>query len=461
MVEGMLDEALLRRAKSLISRKLGIEIPDGRNHELEKAIFAMAEEAQLPLDLAVEQIPIRPISDPAMSTLIEGLTINETHFFRNEPQFKVLRSHILPELVKQKAGSRKLRIWSAACSSGEEPYSVAMSLRTLIPDVDSWHIYILGSDIDRSILEKARKGVYGEWSFRQVPEEFDLFFQQSDGTRSVAPDVIRMVDFHQQNLVDTLSWAADKMRYGKMDIIFCRNVLIYFDGETTQKVIDALYECLNPGGWLIVGHADPSQERFSRFITHTFPQTIIYQKPKSGEKPGFALPERIQPRISLQEIKEISLRNPDLAIEKLLTLSEEPDPASERTILLARLLAGRRRLPEAHDQAAKAVQQASLSPQAYYVQGTILREMGRADQALDILRRAVFLDKNFVLARVQLAECLADLGQQDRARREIKAAAEMIDGKNFSDPVEGDPELTIGRLRELIGSRLRLLDAQG
>lgn len=461
MPERLLDDALLGRTRVLISKKFGIEVPDGRNHELEKAIFAMAEEAQLPPDLAVEQIQIRPISDPAMRALIEKLTINETHFFRNEPQFRVLRETILPDLIRDRQTNKKLRIWSAACSSGEEPYSVAMSLRTLLTDVDSWSLYVMGTDIDRSILDKAGRATYGEWSFRQVPEEFDGFFEHSGGTRTVVPEVRSMVQFHQQNLVDIPGWIGDRVRYGNMDIIFCRNVLIYFDDETTQKIINALYECLRPGGWLIVGHADPSQERFGAFITHTFPQTIIYQRPPEGEDPGFAIeikpPSKTQ--LSLQEVQDLAKRNPERAITKLLEHSEEPDPASQRTILLARLLASRRRLPEAHDQAAKAVQQSSLKPEAYYVQGTILREMGRSDQALDVFRRAVFLDKDFVLARVQLAECLADLGQNDRARRELQAAAEMIAGKPHSTFVYGDPEITVGRLQEMITTRLRLIQS--
>jgi chemotaxis protein methyltransferase CheR len=461
MPESLLDDALLRRTKELIVRKFGIEVPTGRDHELEKAIFAMAEEAQLPPDLAVEQIQIRPISDPALRTLIEGLTINETHFFRNEPQFRVLRSQILPDLIKERASAKKLRIWSAACSSGEEPYSVAMSLRTLIPDVDDWNLYILGTDIDRSILDKAGRATYGEWSFRQVPEEFDGFFEQNGGTRTVVPEARNMVQFYQQNLVDVNSWIGDKIRFGKMDVIFCRNVLIYFDEETTQRIIDALYECLNPGGWLIVGHADPSQDRFQKFATHTFPQTIIYQRPNDGIEPGLvaAISPKAQPKVILADIQELAKRDPNQAIERLLAVAGEPDPASQRTIMLARLLASRRRLPEAHDQAVKAVQLASLSPEAYYVQGTILREMGRADQALDVFRRAVFLDKNFVLAKVQLAECLSDLGQHDRARRELQYAAEMIEGQPAAGVVYGDPEITIGRLREMIGSRLRLLSS--
>jgi chemotaxis protein methyltransferase CheR len=367
----------------------------------------------------------------------------------------------LPDLIAERQSTKKLRIWSAACSSGEEPYSIAMSLRTLIPNVDEWNLYIVGTDIDRSILDKAGRATYGEWSFRQVPEEFDAFFEHTDGARAVVPEVRSMVQFHQQNLVDAPSWINDSIRFGKMDIIFCRNVLIYFDEETTQKVIDALYDCLNPGGWLVVGHADPSQERFAKFATHTFPQTIIYQRPGAGVEAGFANQVRpaAQSTVNLADIQSLAKHSPNEAIARLLAASEEPDPASQRTILLARLLASRRRLPEAQDQAAKAVQLASLSAEAYYVQGTILREMGRADQALDVFRRAVFLDKEFVLAKVQLAECLNDLGQHDRARRELQAAAEMVESKPTSGVVYGDPELSVGRLREMIGSKLRLLSS--
>ena len=461
-MSGMLDQKLLQRAKELVAKKFGIEVPLGRHHELEKAIFAMADHASLPPDLAVEQISIRPIDDPALRILIEGLTINETHFFRNEPQFKVLLSTILPELIKKHQQDKKLRIWSAACSSGEEPYSVAMSLLTLIPEIADWNLYIVGSDIDRTILDKASRATYGEWSFRQVPTEFDRFFIRSEGSREVVPEAKRMVQFYQQNLVDIDSWIYDRIRYGKMDIIFCRNVLIYFDQQTTQRIIDALYECLVPGGWLIVGHADPSQDRFKKFITHTFPQTIIYQKPSEGEPPGLMPQKPAQAKSSkpLYQIAEEAKKDPERAIGELLALSEEPDPASQRTILLARLLASRRRLAEAQDQAAKAVQQASLSAEAYYVQGVIFREMGRADQALDVFRRAVFLDKNFVLARVQLAECLADLAQYERAKRELQQAKEMLLGKPDSGAVYGDPELTVGRLSEMIASRLNLLNQQ-
>lgn len=214
--------------------------------------------------------------------IMDVLTTNETYFFREQFQLKAFSEEIIPELIKRKAsrGSSSLRIWSAGCSTGEEPYTIAMLLST-IPDLKGWNIEIIGTDISQRVLKQARRAVYGTSSFRAT-EEADLkrfFIQQEDGYK-VNNSIRELVTISHLNLFDTNHLAM----MGKVDVIFCRNVIIYFDMAAKKRVIESFHSALSDGGFLLLGHSESLMNLSTSFTLRHFKNDMIYQKPERLSK---------------------------------------------------------------------------------------------------------------------------------------------------------------------------------
>ncbi len=219
-----------------------------------------------------------PKREQELKDIMDILTINETYFFRESPQFKVFTDEVIPEIITAKTaeGNKTLRIWSAGCSSGEEPYTIAMLLRG-IPELNGWKREIVGTDISNRVLQQARLGVYGKSSFRVTDDAYikRFFVEQGDGFR-VCDEIRDMVSFSHFNLFDT-----DRMvMLGKMDLIFCRNVIIYFDSAAKKRVVESFATVLYDGGFLLLGHSESLMNITSRFTLHHFKNDVIYQKPE-------------------------------------------------------------------------------------------------------------------------------------------------------------------------------------
>lgn len=184
--------------------------------------------------------------------LLDSLTINETGFFRNRPQFKLFEEVVLPEIVTAKTDprGRSLRIWSAGCATGEEPYSVAMSLLEVLPTPSKWKIQIFASDLSLSALEKASHGVYPQRRVEDIDaNRLEKYFTLNGEGHAVKDVIKRLVIFDFHNLVHD-----NGLR--DMDVIFCRNVLIYFDAEEQARVLNRFIRALKPGGYLFLGHSE-------------------------------------------------------------------------------------------------------------------------------------------------------------------------------------------------------------
>ena len=209
--------------------------------------------------------------------IMDVLTTNETYFFRESFQLRAFTDEIIPELIKSKAarGNRSLRIWSAGCSTGEEPYTIAMLLST-IPELSGWKIEIIGTDISQKVLQQARRAVYGKSSFRAT-EENDLkrFFHQLDDGYKVNDSIRELVTISHLNLFDTNRLTM----LGKVDLIFCRNVIIYFDQAAKKRVIESFHTALYDSGFLLLGHSESLMNVTTQFTLRHFKNDMIYQKP--------------------------------------------------------------------------------------------------------------------------------------------------------------------------------------
>jgi chemotaxis protein methyltransferase CheR len=215
-----------------------------------------------------------------LSDIMDILTTNETYFFREAFQLKAFTDEIMPELIaeKEKRGERSLRIWSAGCSSGEEPYTIAMLLLEM-GCCKGWRVEIIGTDISHRVLQQARKAVYGKSAFRATDETYiKRFFQEQDGSFKIADKVKELVTISHLNLFDQNRLAL----LGRMDIIFCRNVIIYFDQIAKKKVVEIFHRMLREGGHLLLGHSESLMNISTAFTLRHLKNDMVYQKPRTS-----------------------------------------------------------------------------------------------------------------------------------------------------------------------------------
>ena len=215
-----------------------------------------------------------PFASQEMRQLIDAVAVNETWFFRETGPFEAWREVVLPELVKR---SSRIRLWSAGCSTGEEPYTLAMTLLEAYPGTAADKLEILATDISQKALETARAGVYDSYSIRHTEQRWlaKYFRPTSDGRQEVRENVRRLVRFGRSNLVDP----ALAGRVGAMDVILCRNVIIYFDADSRRAALANFHAALKPGGHLMLGHSESLAYTPSPFAVARVGGTIMYHKP--------------------------------------------------------------------------------------------------------------------------------------------------------------------------------------
>jgi len=217
-------------------------------------------------------------SGEELQQLINSMTVNETYFYREEYQFQCLTESVLNEVVKNSRGVDKpLRIWSVPSSTGEEPYSIAIYLIENWPMIDSIDVEILASDIDSKVLDKCNKGVYSERSVQNLPKRVlkKYFTKKIDGSYQICNDLRGAITFSKVNLSDSVH--SKKIR--GIDIVFCRNLLIYFDDESRRQAAEVFFDALNPGGFIFLGHSESMSRISPLFKVKKFPRAIVYQKP--------------------------------------------------------------------------------------------------------------------------------------------------------------------------------------
>jgi chemotaxis protein methyltransferase CheR len=217
--------------------------------------------------------------------LLNIVTTNETSFYRNEPQLKSFSDEVLPQFVQEKSGSVKpLRVWSAGCSTGEEPYTLAMLITEKLGSLSGWNVEIYANDISENVLQKARKGEYSGITLRNVkPALMDRFFTRADNDLyRVKPEIKSLVRFSQINLNDPRQIS----RYSNMDVIFCRNVMIYFSDDVKRQIVRGFYNSLRPGGYLYIGHSETLHGISKAFKLVYLKNALVYQKEGAGAPPA-------------------------------------------------------------------------------------------------------------------------------------------------------------------------------
>lgn len=274
-----ISEKSFENWRSFIYEMSGIYFQDNKKYLLESRLQKRINFLGLDsYDAYLDYLKYNLKKDEELKFLFEAITINETFFFRNQPQLDALVENIIPKIIKAKEGSSKIRIkiWSAASSSGEEAYSIGMMLNELIiPKYPNVEFEIVGTDISYAVVETAKKGVYREYSVRNTPPYFlKKYFTMNGNLFEIAPNIKKMASFKIMNLFDTASMKTMM----SFDVIFCANVLIYFDTKSKIAVVSNLYNSLNKGGYLFIGYSETLHGISKAFKLVTFPKTIGYNK---------------------------------------------------------------------------------------------------------------------------------------------------------------------------------------
>ena len=253
--KAVMNSAQFARLATIIYERAGIHFPENKKYVLESRLARRLDELGVDnYDQYIAFLTLGPYQTQEFQEMFNRITINETSFFRNEPQLDVFEKQVLPDLMEAREGTRRLRVWSAACSTGEEPYTLAILLhRTLGLRLMDWRIEILGTDISELALTAAQAGGYTDYALRTTPALVKQRYFRHEGSLWVLDPAIRsMVNFEVHNLKDRLG----ARRFGSFDVIFCRNVLIYFDGKMKESVAGVFAQQLAEDGTLFVGHTE-------------------------------------------------------------------------------------------------------------------------------------------------------------------------------------------------------------
>jgi len=460
----------LERFQSIVADRLGLQFEDGKR-ELLADVLRQRLQAREPASVAAYLASIAPGVNgrEELRALAAQLTVTETYFFRGPDQFRAVTEAALPERIRVHAADRRLRLLSAGCSSGEEPYSLAILLRERFPELRSWQVETLGLDLNPAMIAKARKARYHKWSLRNTPDELkDRYFRPDGGDCVLEEGIRRMVCLEERNLAGS-DWAS----LTQFDIILCRNVIMYLVPEAALTVIARLTQALAPEGFLFVGYAETLRGLSHDFhLRHTH-EAFYYQKRLEAGPPPASFSE-VQPSSApapssgLEDVAWVdAVRN---ASERINSLSrdclgriEAPPKAAGHSPLelgFAFELLRQERFREALQvlgglgpeatrdpdvqllraglltncgdlEAAEAVCRQILSADdlnagAHYLTALCRERAGDALGAMEHDRAAIYLDGTFALAHLHLGRMAKRSADLSTARRELETAGMLL-----------------------------------
>lgn len=416
---------------SYLTRRMGLSFAGSRREHLVREIaHAMASAG---VESGARYCARIDTDEREFDELVARVTVGESYFFREPEQIEVLRKTVLPERRRAIGATRPLRLWSAGCAAGQEAYTLAMVLEEVGL---AGTAKIEATDISNEALRVAEKGFYGRWALRAVSEQQQsAYFSQTALGFRVQERFARPITFRTLNLLDPSQPAPRDV-----DVIMCRNVLIYFTPEAVARAGERLAAALAPGAWLITGSSDPSLRGIDGLEATSTPAGIVYRRiPTSIDASGAparaegAEPARSEPAGRRQNAShtyiDITTRErrfpPTSAVDP-------PPPARDRTqtpeedVATIRSMGGRGELAAALDTANDAVARFPLHPELRYLQAVVLMESGRPAEAAASARAALYLDPRLVVAHLVLARCDAALERREAAARSLRTAVALL-----------------------------------
>jgi chemotaxis protein methyltransferase CheR len=455
------------RLKAYLIGSTGLAYYEDKDDDLARRIAPLLARAGAPdCGSYLALLESSPAGQAELDALVANLTIGETFFFRHRELFDALGDIVLPDLLARNQHSRQLRIWSAGCSIGAEPYTLAiLCKRDWAPRLAGWDVSILGTDINRHFLARAREGLFEEWALRNTPVEVkqDCFTRDGSAWR-LKPEYRSGVSFQYHNLVTDISPSLVNNLFA-FDLILCRNVTIYFSSDIVRRIIDHFYQSLVEGGWLLVGHAEPNLEVYQAFHTVNAPGAILYQKRKdrpermllSSSSPVEELPPPARqadapcwspPQLSAEPVSRMVNRPPPLP----------PRPATSSTVEEIRALADRGDWGDANRACQQALQEDRLNPVIHFYHALVLEQMGRHTETEKALRRVIYLDRQFILAHYYLGLFLQKQGELPQAARAFRNVLQLLSRVSPLQVFSDGDGITAGELEKLTQRHLEALE---
>ncbi len=442
--------------------------------------------------------------------LFDLITIGKTYFFRNKAQFDALMTCVLPEIMQRKASSKdkQIRVWSAGCSGGDEAYSIAIAMMEVLPSYEGWRISILGTDINRSGLARAREAVYRGKDIAHLPKEYlAKYFKVRGPAYTLNPNVRALACFEYHNLAQD-PFIHEKMQ--NIDILFCRNVTIYFDRQTTRRVIERFHGCLAQGGYLFLGHSETLWQITHKFERMEFPQSFIYRKKLRAVQEGSMRPWTTVPGITLETLTSIKETVADPSAfpkqiehglqekpepleqgEKPLEVQEGVESAYRKTALglnemkdpaallcpnnmtfplknpmpayltKATILANEAKYKEAAHLLAKIIETDNLSVEAYYLLGILLYKSRHLKEAETQFKKVIYANPDTVLAYFNLGNMYCCQRKFREAVREFKNAIRLLEKRPKDEQVRFCEDVTVGFLLRACRNNLVEISKKG
>ncbi|MGV3531574.1 MAG: CheR family methyltransferase [Chthoniobacteraceae bacterium] len=458
-------EAVFATLKQMLVESTGLSYYSDRDAEL-RSMFTRRQMAVGARDLAAYLHLVRDsaAAQTEMDLLVEEATIGETYFFRHSELFDALRTVALPAILERNQPHRQLRIWSAGCSIGAELYTLSIILRSeFAAKLEGWNVQLVGTDINRDFLRRARAGRFAEWALRNVPMDIrERYFTRAGREWQIKLPFKQNVTFQHHNLVTHPFPSVAQNLFG-FDLILCRNVMIYFDRPTVQRIIHDFGDSLVHGGWLAVGHAEPSMELFADYEVVLTKGASLYCK--SGRRQ--VISRILQPIASTpapaapvpQKIDLASIRVPEVKVEEeKVPVSKEaaaPAPPTELQTMLALADAGD--LAAAAEHCRRLIDRDRLNPHWYFHYALFVDQLGQPDVAREGLQRAIYLDRKFALAHYHLGLLEQRAGRT--GARELRNAVNLLTPMTDDALLSPGDALTAGDLREMARAALELAEA--
>lgn len=449
------------RLKALVIETTGMAFYADKDDELARIVSArMSETGLMPCARYLELIADPTRGRDELDALVAELTIGETYFFRHKEQFDALRDIILPDVLSRNEAVRRLRIWSAGCATGPEPYSLAILLkREFGARIAGWHVSIIGTDINQKFLARAREGRYEEWAFRATTDEVRrTSFDKVGKQWVIRPEYKALVSFQYHNLIrNRFPSLLDNL--AGLDIIICRNVVIYFSRPTVEALVPCFRESLMDGGWLVMGHAEPNMELFRSFHTINTEGAVLYQRrdnpPPLQAPPCVPLPP---PEIRRAPQRPSSLRRSGKAAP-LKNMSAPPPALPSDGLNEMRALADQGRWAEALAACDQWIAGNALDARAHFYRALVLEQQGDGEGGETALRRAIYLDRHFVLPHYHLGLSLWRQDELTAAQRSFRNVLALLDQMPADHVIDGGDSITAGQLRETVSMHLELIGA--
>jgi len=489
---------LLASLSDFINVQMGLFYPKERWLDLLRAIKAAAKDFGFDdVEECIHWLLSSPLKRNQIEVLATHLTVGETYFFREKKALEAIENHILRKLIPQRReSSKRLRIWSAGCCSGEEPYSIAIMLHKLIPDLNDWDVTILATDINPLFLKKATNGIYRDWSFRGTPlwVKEKYFNKLDNGTYEIHARIKRIISFAHLNLAEN-TYPSVYNDTNSLDMILCRNVLMYFSKNHVRNIVSRFYDSLIDDGWLVVGPSESSHIFFPQYVSVNFPGAILFRKDLNIKKNI----ERFEHRDPFLENRSAHYY-PDEPLTKLSPIESKIEPLTESTeeneqkeqvekgnpyeealqlyasgsyeqtvetighllkhnrddteamILLAKTYANQGNISEALKWCEKAIVKDKLDPEFYHLRAVILHEHDQVEEAKTSLKRALYLDPNFLLAHFMLGNITHQQGKIEESDKYFNNVLSLLSVHDKDEVIPEADGMTAGRLIELIHS---------